>query len=84
MIIKNILVPYDSSALSKKALELAKDSARNFNAQLTLFMVVPIYYPMSDSVFSGAAVVNYQDIVKTLKQVGEKVIIKDGNLFFLR
>jgi len=76
MIIKKILVPYDGSPLSKKALELAKDIARNFNAELTLFMVIPIYYPISDSVFSGAAVANYQQIVKELKKEGEKEISK--------
>ena len=53
MLIKNILVPYDGSPLSKKALELAKDVARNFNADLKLLMVIPVYYPISDSVFSG-------------------------------
>jgi len=76
MIIKKILVPYDGSPLSKKALELAKDIARNFNAELTLFMVIPVYYPISDSVFSGAAVANYQQIVKELKKEGEKEINK--------
>lgn len=76
MIIKKILVPYDGSPLSKKALELAKDIARNFNAELTLFMVIPIYYPISDSVFSGSAVANYQQIVKELKKEGEKEISK--------
>lgn len=76
MIIKKILVPYDGSPLSKKALELAKDIARNFNAELTLFMVIPVYYPISDSVFSGAAVANYQQIVKELKKEGEKEISK--------
>ena len=76
MIIKKILVPYDGSPLSKKALELAKDIARNFNAELMLFMVIPVYYPISDSVFSGAAVANYQQIVKELKREGEKEISK--------
>ena len=76
MIIKKILVPYDGSPLSKKALELAKDIARNFNAELTLFMVIPVYYPISDSVFSGASVANYQQIVKELKKEGEKEISK--------
>ena len=76
MIIKKILVPYDGSPLSRKALELAKDIARNFNAELTLFMVIPVYYPISDSVFSGAAVANYQQIVKELKKEGEKEISK--------
>jgi nucleotide-binding universal stress UspA family protein len=72
MIIKKILVPYDGSPLSKKALELAKDVARNFTAELTLFMVIPVYYPISDSIFSGTAVANYQQIVKELKKEGEK------------
>lgn len=76
MTIKNILVPYEGSALSKKALELAKDIARNFTADLTILMVIPVYYPISDSVFSGAAVVNYQEIVKTLTQQGEKELGK--------
>lgn len=76
MAIKNILVPYEGSALSKKALELAKDIARNFTADLTILMVIPVYYPISDSVFSGAAVTNYQEIVKTLTQQGEKELGK--------
>lgn len=75
MIIKNILIPYDGSQLSKKALELAKDISRNFNAELTLFMVIPAYYPVSSSVFSDVAV-NYQRIVKELKKEGEKEISK--------
>jgi nucleotide-binding universal stress UspA family protein len=76
MIIKKILVPYDGSPLSKKALELAKDIARNFTAELTLFMVIPVYYPISDSIFSGTAVANYQQMVKELKKEGEKEISK--------
>ena len=76
MLLKNILVPYDGSPLSKKALELAKDIARNFNAELKLLMVIPVYYPISDSVFSGAAVMNYQQVVKSLTEQGEKEIKK--------
>ncbi len=70
--LKNILVPYDGSPLSKKALELAKDISRNFNASLELLLVVPDYYPISDSLFSGVASANYQKVVKTLKDKGEK------------
>ena len=76
MLIKNILVPYDGSPLSKKALELAKDISRNFNADLKLLMVIPVYYPISDSVFSGTAVMNYQQVVKALTEQGEKEIKK--------
>lgn len=74
--IKNILVPYDGSPLSKKALDLAKDISRNFNADLKLFMVIPNYYPISDSVYSGTAVMNYQRVVKSLTEQGEKEIRK--------
>ena len=76
MMLKKILVPYDGSPLSKKALELAKDIARNFTAELTLLMVVPVYYPISDSIFSGPSVANYQQIVKELTKIGEKEISK--------
>ena len=76
MLMKNILVPYDGSPLSKKALDLAKDLARNFNADLKLLMVIPVYYPISDSVFSGAAVMNYQQVVKALTEQGEKELKK--------
>jgi nucleotide-binding universal stress UspA family protein len=76
LLIKNILVPYDGSPLSKKALDLAKDLARNFNADLKLLMIIPVYYPISDSVFSGAAVMNYQRVVKALTEQGEKEIKK--------
>jgi nucleotide-binding universal stress UspA family protein len=76
MTMKNILVPYEGSTLSKKALGLAKDIARNFTADLTILMVIPVYYPINDSVFVGAAVTNYQEIVKTLKQQGEKELKK--------
>jgi nucleotide-binding universal stress UspA family protein len=74
LLIKSILVPYDGSPLSKKALELAKDIARNFNADMKLLMIIPVYYPISDSVFSGTAVMNYQQVVKALKEQGEKEI----------
>ncbi|HZS73672.1 MAG TPA: universal stress protein [Candidatus Nitrosotalea sp.] len=76
MTIKNILVPYEGSPLSKKALDLAKDIARNFTADLTILMVIPVYYPINDSIFAGAAVTNYQDIVETLKRQGEKELGK--------
>ncbi len=69
-------MPYDGSPLSKKALELAKDIARNFNADLKLLMVIPVYYPISDSVFSGTAVMNYQQVVKALTEQGEKEMKK--------
>lgn len=76
MMIKKILVPYDGSSLSKKALDLAKDISRNFNADLTLFMAIPVYYPISDSMFSGVASVNYQRLAKTLQVEGEKKLSK--------
>lgn len=76
MIVKNILVPYEGSPLSKKALDLAKDVARNFTADLTILMVIPVYYPINDSIFAGAAVTNYQNIVETLKRQGEKELVK--------
>ena len=76
MKIKNILIPYEGSLLSKKALELGKDVARNFNANLKLLMVIPAYYPIVDSALSDAAVLNYQEVVKTLRDQGEKVISK--------
>ena len=76
MLVKNILVPYDGSPLSKKALELAKDISKKFNADLKLLMVIPSYYPISDSVFSGAAAMNYQQVIKSLKDQGEKDIEK--------
>lgn len=76
MIIKNILLPFDGSPLSKKALELAKDIARNFNADLTLFTIIPIYYPIGGSLLASSAAVNYQQIIKTLKQEAEKNVGK--------
>jgi nucleotide-binding universal stress UspA family protein len=76
VIIKNILLPFDGSPLSKKALELAKDIARNFNADLTLFTIIPIYYPIGDSVLASSAAVNYQQIIKVLKQEAEKNVGK--------
>jgi nucleotide-binding universal stress UspA family protein len=72
MMIQNILVPYEGSPMSKKALELGKEIARNFNANLNLLMVVPLYYPISDSIYVGAMVTNYQKIIKELTTQGEK------------
>lgn len=74
--IKNILVPYDCSSLSKKALDLAKEISRNFDADLKLLMVIPDYYLISDSVFSSAITMNYQQVLKSLKDQGEKEIQK--------
>lgn len=39
-------------------------------------MVIPNYYPISDSVYSGTAVMNYQRVVKSLTEQGEKEIQK--------
>ncbi|MGQ0795928.1 MAG: universal stress protein [Nitrosopumilaceae archaeon] len=75
MIIKNILVPYEGSPLSKKALDLGKEIARNFNANLELLMIIPMFYPMSEpSIYSGATMGDYSKIIKELKTKGEKEI----------
>lgn len=74
--IKKILVPFDGSPLSKKALDLAKDIARNFNAELTLFTVIPIYYPVADSMLTEVAQANYQHVIKTMQEEGRKKISK--------
>ncbi len=77
MIIRKILVPYDGSALSKKALELGKDIARNFNADLNLLTVIPLFYPMSQtSIYTGSTIDSYYKIIKTLKTKGEDEIKK--------
>jgi nucleotide-binding universal stress UspA family protein len=76
VIIRKILLPFDGSPLSKKALELAKDIARNFNAELTLFLVIPIYYPIGDSMLVSSAAINYQYYLKTMKKEGEKKVGK--------
>jgi nucleotide-binding universal stress UspA family protein len=77
MIIHDILVPYDGSPLSKKALELGKEIARNFNANLELLMVIPMFYPMSEpSIYSGATMTGYGNIIKELKAKGEIEIKK--------
>lgn len=77
MIIRNILVPYDGSPLSKKALELGKDIARNFNANLDLLLVIPMFYPMSEpSIYSGATIADYGKMITELKKKGESEIKK--------
>ena len=73
MIIRNILVPYDGSPLSKKALEIGKEIARNFNANLELLTIIPMFYPMSEpSIYSGATMEDYGKIIKELKTRGDK------------
>ncbi|HEV2192215.1 MAG TPA: universal stress protein [Nitrosopumilaceae archaeon] len=76
MMIRNILVPYEGSSMSKKALELGKEIARNFNANLNLLMVVPLYYPINDSIYVGAMATSYQKIVKELTTQGEEDLSK--------
>ena len=76
MMIRNILIPYEGSPLSKKALDLGKEIARNFNATLNILMVVPLYYPINDSIYVGAMVTNYEKIVKELTTKGEKDLSK--------
>ncbi|HLC24259.1 MAG TPA: universal stress protein [Nitrosopumilaceae archaeon] len=77
MIIRNILIPYEGSSLSKKALELGKEIARNFNANLELLMVIPMFYPMSEpSIYTGATMAGYGKIIKELKTKGEIEIKK--------
>ena len=70
MMLKKILVPFDDSALSKKALELAKDITRNFNAELAILVVIPAYYPISDSVFAGVSATNYKNLSRALEVLG--------------
>jgi len=77
MIIRNILVPYDGSPLSKKALELGKEIGRNFNAYVNLLMVIPLFYPMSEpSIYTGATMADYHKVISVLKTKGEKEIRK--------
>lgn len=72
MIIQNILLPYDGSTLSKKALELAKEITRNFNANLTILMVIPSYHLTSRLVSSDPMITNYRKLVKSLINEGRK------------
>ena len=77
MIIRNILIPYEGSPLSKKALELAKEISRNFNANLNLLTVIPFFFPMSElSAVSGFSNRDYSKIIKELKEQGTKEIKK--------
>ena len=76
MVIRNILVPYEGSAMSKKALELGKEIARNFNASLNILMVIPLYYPINDSIYAGTMATNYQKIINELTSQGEKDLNK--------
>lgn len=71
--IRKVLVPYDGSSLSKKALELAKDIARNFNADLALFMVIPAYYQINYSTFSVSPK-DYKRMINVLKEQAEMKI----------
>ena len=73
--IQNILVPYEGSPLSKKALDFGKEIAQNFNANLNILMVVPLYYPISDSIYTST-MANYQKIVKELTTQGEQDLSK--------
>ncbi|SRR5579875_1488215 len=74
MILKRILLPFDGSKLSRKALEMGKDITRNFNADLTILMVIPVYYPISDSIFSGVSASNYRKMLNRLQEEGEKKV----------
>ena len=75
MMIRNILIPYDGSPLSKKGLELGKEIARNFNANLDLLTVIPMFYPMSEpSIYTGATMADYHKVINVLKSKGEKEI----------
>jgi nucleotide-binding universal stress UspA family protein len=61
----------------KKHLKWVKEIARNFNANLELLMVIPMFYPMSEpSIYSGATVADYGKVIKELKTRGEKEIKK--------
>ena len=68
--IQNILVPYEGSPLSKKALDLGKEIALNFNATLNILMIISPYYPISDSIYTNAMA--NQKIVKELATQGER------------
>jgi len=77
MIIRKILIPYEGSPLSKKALELGKEISRNFNADLNLLMIIPFFFPMSElSTISGFSSRDYSKIIKELKRKGTQEIEK--------
>lgn len=55
---------------------MAKDIARNFNAELNLLMVIPLFYPMSETSIYAGAMNNYYEIIKILKTKGSVEIKK--------
>lgn len=76
MLLRRILVPFDGSELSKKALAMAEDIARNFNAQLTIFVVIPMCYPVGDFMFSSISAAEQRRLSKILYDQAHKKIEK--------
>lgn len=75
--IKNVLVPYDGTRLSKKGLELGKQMAQKFDANLRLILIIPKEYPLVEaSIYYRAARSDYSRFAKKLQQSGTKEIAR--------
>ena len=66
-----ILVPTDFSKPASKALHYALDLAREFQAEIQLLYVVPMYYPASDEMLRDIAILEAD-----LQKAGEKDLAK--------
>ena len=76
--IKKILVAFDGSEQSDKALDFALDLASKYSAQIALINVIP-FSPISDSSVVIPHGIDYATLYKERRSVGEKMLVEALN-----
>jgi len=75
---KKILVAFDGSEQSDKALDFALDLASKYSAQIALINVIP-FSPISDSSVVIPHGIDYATLYKERRSVGEKMLAEALN-----
>lgn len=76
---KNILVPYDNSRFSQKALEIAKTFAKSFDSTLHIATVVDISDVASPGMIHSKGKKTLEQIRTSIKQSAKTIILQKEN-----
>lgn len=76
---KNILVPYDNSKFSQKALETAKTFARRFDSTLHIATVVDVSNVASPGMIRSKEIKTIEQIRTSIKQSAKIIILQKEN-----
>ncbi len=78
-IYSNILVPYDNSKFSQKALDVAKTFAKRFDSTLHIATVVDISAVVSPGMIHSRGIKTIEQIKTSIKQSAKIIILQKEN-----